>query len=149
MNNKKYIPKKKTLTQLQKDFLIVFKAKGCDISKSTAAINIDRGTYYNWIKNPIFKKEIDNILESEKDWAESQMKTLMQGIPILDENNRIVGWQVPPNTSVLLFWAKCKMKDRGYSETVEPKVNNYYSAPITEKIIDKIYDIYDKEDGKK
>jgi len=70
-------------------------------------LKMSRQTFYDWIKrDPDFAQAIENEDEAFKDFAESK---LMEKI-----NN---GDTIP-----LLFYLKCKAKDRGYVETVEHDV---------------------------
>ena len=108
------------LTQTQRDFIDIAANKALNISEACKACNIDRKTYYNWLKTPKFKELMEECAENEKDWVESQMKLLMKGIPSVteDKDGRKVfdGWKTPPHATMIIFWSKCKMKDRGYSE---------------------------------
>lgn len=116
---------KDDIIKLQSDFLEILPRNACDISKTCKACNITRTTYYRWLKDyPEFESAVKECKENDKDWVESQMKTLMRGIPILDEKNIIVGWKVKPSETMLIFYAKTQMKDRGYGDTVDSNTNN-------------------------
>jgi len=99
--------KEEELTANQKTFLKVFNAVMCNISLACQQSNIGRTTYYMWLKdNPAFKENIENIKESNIDYAESK---LMQAIQ-------------KGNTAAILFFLKTQAKDRGYVERVEQDV---------------------------
>lgn len=108
--------KGKPLTQLQKDFLQLFPKKSWVVSKTCNACNINRRTYYNWLKNPTFADAVEDCIEDDKDWVEDLMRLRMRGLPILDDKNIIVGWKVPPSDTMLIWWSKCKMPERGFAE---------------------------------
>lgn len=99
--------KMKRLTKRQKDFLRVFPKKLCNISKTCESQKLSRQTFYTWMdKCDIFKKEVENIVESQKD----DLETALYKQALVDEN-----------TTVLIFLAKTKMKERGYVEQIETK----------------------------
>lgn len=134
---------KNTLSDIQKDFISLFSSNATDVSKTCKACNISRNTYYVWLKeNETFKKAIEEVSEAEKDWVESQMKLMMKGIPKIEvtidkdgnERNNLVGWHYPPNTALLIFFAKTKMKDRGYDENSDNS-NTDNTLKITHNII--------------
>jgi len=46
----------------------------CNICRSCKAINIERKTYYDWLKKfPIFKQRIEEVKENLTDMVESQL----------------------------------------------------------------------------
>ena len=61
-------------------------------------------TYYRWYnEDPDFKEKADDIKELQKDFAESLiLKKMKEG-----------------DTTMLIFYAKTQMKDRGYTERKE------------------------------
>lgn len=55
-------------------FLKAYKNRMCNISKACKAINIERKTYYYWLKKfPIFKQQVEEVKESLTDMVESQL----------------------------------------------------------------------------
>jgi hypothetical protein len=88
----------------KRQFLEVFEAKAGNISKACKAINIDRGTYYNWMeKDKKFASAVDDINESLIDWAEDALKKNIQN----------------GKETSLIFFLKTKAKHRGYIEKQE------------------------------
>lgn len=73
---------------------------------------------YDWLKDDKYKQAKEDVQESLMDFCESQMYQLMKGIPIISEN-KVVGWETPPNSTILIFYAKTKGKKRGYVEKQE------------------------------
>ena len=74
------------------------------ITKACESANIHRRTYYTWIdKDPKFKDLVDDATESLVDHVESK---LIENINKLD-------------TTSIIFFLKCKGKDRGYTERTE------------------------------
>ena len=85
------------------DFLEAYKAKGLNISEACKAAGINRGTYYKWRKQREFSDKCEEIEEAFKDWVESQLvKKMKEG-----------------DNTMLIFYSKTKLKDRGYIEKQE------------------------------
>jgi hypothetical protein len=105
-------------------FVTVFKSNATDVSRSTKAFNISRKTFYNWMDDTTlldgentFADLITEAREEMKDFGESQLLTLMKGIPKIDEaTGRLIGWVARPDTACIIFYNKTKNKDRGYDE---------------------------------
>jgi len=108
-------------------FVQVFRSKATDVSRACQAFGIDRKTFYDWYKtDEAFKEAIEDARSEMKDFGESQLLTLMKGIPELDEAGKLIGWKVMPSTAAVIFFNKTRNKDRGYierSEIVHPDVN--------------------------
>lgn len=83
------------------DFLEVFKNNMCIVASSCLKAGIHRCTYYQWRKEDAeFAAQCDDIEELQKDMAEaSLLKQIKEG-----------------NTTMIIFYAKTKMRDRGYGE---------------------------------
>ena len=88
----------------KKKFVEAFKNSGGNITAACERAGIDRMTYYLWVrKNPKFIEEMKSVEESIKDYVESKlMEQIRKG-----------------NPQILMFYAKTKMRDRGYSEVQE------------------------------
>lgn len=85
-----------------------------NITESCKAANIDRKTYYNWMKaDPAFAEAVNNLAESSLDFAESCLKKQIKD----------------GNTTATIFYLKTKGKARGYIETHEIIGNQ--DAPVT------------------
>ncbi len=74
------------------------------ISSACRAAGVSRMTYYRYYnEDPEFRERADDIKELQKDFAESLiLKKMKEG-----------------DTTMLIFYAKTQMKDRGYSERKE------------------------------
>jgi hypothetical protein len=115
MSNAKYTQKDK------EQFVELFKSNATDVSRACKAMGrtpeMQRSTFYDWYNNePWFKAAIDQAREAICDFAESQLLTLMKGIPKLDAQGRITGWVSRPDTACIIFFNKTKNKNRGYDE---------------------------------
>lgn len=57
--------------------------------------------------------------EKDIDDSEDTMRILRKGIPKLNEEGKIVGWLLQPDTVANIFFLKTKGKKRGYVERQE------------------------------
>lgn len=95
-------------TEIRKEqFLEIFKNTLCNITKACEKANITRQTFYVWCNSDRqFAEAIENIRESELDWAENQLKLKM----------------AEKDTTAIIFFLKTKAKHRGYVERQEYQV---------------------------
>lgn len=101
-------------------FISIFKSNTTDVSRSCKAFKINRKTFYDWYKtDEAFREAVDEAREEVKDFGESQLLTLMKGIPKLNPAGKIIGWISRPDTAAIIFFNKTKNKDRGYVERME------------------------------
>jgi len=74
------------------------------VSSACKAANVSRMTYYRWYnEDPDFREKADDIKELQKDFAESLILKKMKA----------------GDTTMIIFYAKTQMKDRGYTERKE------------------------------
>ena len=72
------------------------------VASACKAAGISRFTFYKWIHDDKAEK-VEDVQELQKDFAEALiLKKMKEG-----------------DTTMIIFYAKTKMKDRGYSERVE------------------------------
>ena len=74
------------------------------VSSACKAAGISRMTFYRWYnEDPEFKEKVDDVKELQKDFCEALiLKKMKEG-----------------DTTMLIFYAKTQMKDRGYTERRE------------------------------
>ena len=94
----------------RKAFLETYKKTYGNISVSCKTIGISRGTYYWWIKDEEFKKEIDSI-EPDEEFVDFAEFALLNKIKDGD-------------TTAIIFTLKTKGKKRGYVETQKIEQTN-------------------------
>ena len=87
--------KKGTLEALEKSLGVV--------TTAVKTVGIARSTFYEWMKDDVFKNSVDDIQNIALDFAESQLHKQIQ-----------LG-----NTSATIFYLKTKGKKRGYVERQE------------------------------
>jgi len=91
-----------------KKILSVYEAKGCNISATCTALNIDRKTLIAWRSNDEnLDEKMTELEESLIDFSESKlMEQINDG-----------------NLTAIIFHLKTKGKKRGYTETTEVNAN--------------------------
>lgn len=98
----------------KKAFLNSLKLANGIISMAADSVGITRKTYYNWLeKDPKFKENVDEVMESVIDKVEGKLLTRIND----------------DDTTAIIFYLKTKGKKRGYIETVE---NNVTVNPFLE-----------------
>jgi len=126
--------KRINLTKKMKDLLIILKANAGRIQVSCNKANIHRTTYYLWLnKNYKFKQSIEDINEGFKDFVEGKIVTHIDS-----SDDKI-------SADMCKFYAKTKMKERGYVERTELDQN----IKSDNKIQVEVIKITKKEDEEK
>ena len=110
------------MNKKEKTFIEIYEKKAGNISETCKAMNIDRGTFYDWRdKHADFKQAVLDADEAKYDWVESQFFKRMQ----------------ESSDTILIWYSKTQMKRRGYIERQEiahQEVNN----------LDKINEAFEK-----
>jgi len=76
------------------------------VTSACKMVGISRRAYYDYLKDPEFKEQVDDISEVAIDFAESQLhKQIKEG-----------------NVSSTIFYLKTKGKNRGYIERTESSI---------------------------
>lgn len=85
------------------------------ISVACEQVGISRFVYYKWLReDEEFARSIESIAERQKDFVEAQLlKRIKEG-----------------SDAAIIFYAKTKMKERGYQERVEVDGNNKHDVTI-------------------
>lgn len=86
------------------DLLAALAANSGIVASACRVANVSRMTYYRYYnEDPDFKEKADDVKELQKDFAESLiLKKMKEG-----------------DTTMIIFYAKTQMKDRGYVERKE------------------------------
>ena len=93
-----------------------------NVTEAAAAVGMSRETHYDWLKNdPEYKAAVDSLKNVALDFAESQLKKLMEGAErqALTHDGEVVTIKDAPNTSAVIFYLKTQGKQRGYIERQE------------------------------
>ncbi len=108
----------RTTAMKKREMLAAMKKTLGNVSQSCKLVNIQRSTYYRWMKDD--KKWGAKVVDVEEytfDFVESQlMKQIQDG-----------------NTAMIIFFAKTKMKNRGYIERKELSVSEQPAFIVDEK----------------
>lgn len=106
-SGKKWSRKRKVdarVARSKKQFLEAFDLSMGNVALACKKMNISRNTFYEWQNNdPKFAATVADHKEEQKDMVESKM---YQAI-------------LADNTTMMIFYAKTQMKDRGYVERQE------------------------------
>jgi hypothetical protein len=88
----------------KKEFIEAFAKSLALVASTCRKVGITPPTFYNWYNDdPVFAAKVDEIRELAKDSVEAKIyKKIDEG-----------------DTTMLIFYAKTKMKDRGYVERQE------------------------------
>lgn len=99
--------KYENLSKQQNRFLEALTLTLGNVAGACAKIKVSRQTYYNWMKNPEFAEAVEEVNESNLDYAESKLLSLIR----------------QENPTAIIFYLKTKGKKRGYIERVENEVD--------------------------
>lgn len=99
--------KYENLSKQQNRFLEALTLTLGNVTGACAKIKVSRQTYYNWMKNPEFAEAVEEVNESNLDYAESKLLSLIR----------------QENPTAIIFYLKTKGKKRGYIERVENEVD--------------------------
>ena len=108
------------LTSKQQKFIEQLVKLDMNVTESCKVIGVNRSTYYRWCnKSDAFREKRDEAEESLYDMVESKIyEQIKQG-----------------NTTMLIFFAKTRMKKRGYVEKQE--IKNSGSLEIVGDILNR------------
>jgi hypothetical protein len=107
-NSTKKLSKKTTALRIvihgksarQDAFIKAYLASAFNISSACRQIAIDRSTFYKWLEEPDFARQLNEAKESKKDFIESMLlEKVAKG-----------------DTIAIIFACKCLLADRGYVE---------------------------------
>ena len=111
---------KSQIVVLKRDLLDLLKNNLGILTPSLETLNISTKAYYSWLASDAeFKQEVDNIQNIALDFVESK---LLQNIRNGDKAS-------------IIFYMKCKGKDRGYIEKQYVEQTTTYTEPMTLRII--------------
>jgi len=109
------------------EFSTVCRAKGGVISGIASSFGVERLTVYRWCKIEKYQQAIDDARDTFLDMAETNLQTLVKGIPKIKklDDGRLIqeGWEVEPSESAIVFTLKTLGRKRGYSERKEVDAN--------------------------
>jgi len=102
----------------KKEMLEAMKKTLGNVSQSCKLANIQRSTYYRWItSDKAFARAVNDVEEYTFDFVESKLLEQIQD----------------GNTAMIIFYAKTKMKHRGYIERKEVAYSEQPAFIVGEK----------------
>ena len=135
---KKKATPKSPLDKVNKEKVIeaIHHSKGI-ISNAARCCNVSRTAMYRLIDKYSLRDELSSIREISLDFVESQLFKLIEGIPILDDDGNVIGWQVLPDKTCIIFFLKTIGKNRGYverSEHINVEKKDFSELPTLEDL---------------
>lgn len=108
----------------KRKFIREFQKQDQHLANSCRATGISRQTYYDWLaKDKSFSEVIEEIIEGDKDDLEAVLRQVGRGeyFMVYDEDGKQVvrAFKTKPDTTMLIWLSKTKLKDRGYIEKTE------------------------------
>jgi len=98
-----------TIKNNKKALLIGLKKNKCFVSRACNYANLARKTFYEYYNKDIeFKEKVDDLVEAMKDNYEEKIYDRME----------------EGSDTMLIWYSKCKMKDRGYIDRQEVELGN-------------------------
>ena len=89
-----------------------------NVSDACDQVGIVRATHYKYMaEDAEYKQAVADVDMKTCDWVESKMRELISGVKTLTAGGEV--YQHPPCKTSIIFFAKTKMKDRGYVERTE------------------------------
>ena len=102
-----------------KRFKETLKQTGGHLTNTAAILGVDRSTLWEWAKNdPEFENAVRASRKKMLDDAVMTANIVALGIPIKDPQGRVVGWEQPPDSSMLRYLMSTLGKDEDFGEEV-------------------------------
>lgn len=122
-----------------KKFAEIAEKSGGNISTIAKTFKVSRTTVYQWAKeDPSFQDVIDDQRGRILDECIATSRVLARGIPILDENKKIVGWEERPDGQMVRYLMSTLGRKEGFGENIDvTTAGNPLSQGITIEVIDK------------
>ena len=100
---------------------------------------MNRKTVYEWAKEDTdFQDVIDDQRGRILDECIATSRVLARGIPILDENKKIVGWEERPDGQMVRYLMSTLGRKEGFGENIDvTTAGSPLSQGITIEVIDK------------
>nr|DAS17177.1 MAG TPA: putative terminase small subunit [Caudoviricetes sp.]DAY02603.1 MAG TPA: putative terminase small subunit [Caudoviricetes sp.] len=120
-------------------FTEIAEKAGGNISSIAKAFKVNRKTVYEWAKEDTdFQDVIDDQRGRILDECIATSRVLARGIPILDENKKIVGWEERPDGQMVRYLMSTLGRKEGFGENIDvTTAGSPLSQGITIEVIDK------------
>jgi len=110
------------IDKIKKKILEGLEQHNGNISKACLFAGICRQTYYSYIEDEEFAKQCEEVQENQIDNVEDKLKERINGVQVhkgKDKDGNDIIYNVPPDTTAIIFYLKTKGKKRGYIERQE------------------------------
>lgn len=128
---------KKSMNDRRKQAMIkALKLTLGNVQEACAQIKINRSTHYDWYKNDEgYREQVDEVREEIFDFVESKIYKLIK----------------QENVAMIIFFAKTRMKERGYIERQEIQVgqDNVFVVKNNQDAVQKVLDVVHNHGRKK
>ena len=90
-----------------------------NLTNTAKLLGVDRTTLWQWAKkDPDFAQAIDESRKKLLDSCITTAQILAQGVPILDDNGKFIGWQERPDPQMLRYFIATLGREEGFGEEV-------------------------------
>ncbi len=119
------------MTKRQRAFLKHLEESKGIVTTAARAAGIDPSTHYKWLRgDQEYKEAVEKIQDSAGDFVEGKLLELIE----------------KGNVTAVIFYCKTRLKQRGYIERVEQKVNFDSNTPVVSEesvraLLDKMDEI--------
>lgn len=102
------------------EFTEAIKAANGNMTNVGKTLGVSRITVWAWAKeNNDFSDAIKNARKALFDRCLSTAQIVALGIPKMDENGMIVGWEEKPDSQMLKYFMSTLGRDEGFSEKLD------------------------------
>ena len=138
MSTNRKAPKNSKKPTLRKFTEVVEKCGG-NISSIARTFGVNRLTVYEWGKaDPDSQAVIDDQRGKILDECISISRVLARGIPIYDEQGKIIGWTERPDSGMVRYLMSTLGRKEGFGENVDITTNGGSIAPAFKiEVIDR------------
>lgn len=110
------------------------------VSRIATALGVNRKTIYDWCnKNEEYQAVLDEYKGKMLDECLKVARITALGIPVLDKNNKVVGWKERPDGQMLRYFISTLGKKEGYGESIDitSKGESVKPDPVVIEVIDR------------
>ena len=132
------------------EFRKVLQETGGNLTNTAARLGVTRVTLWKWQKaDEEFAQAVQESRKRLLDQCITTAQLIAMGIPMKDDEGKIVGWQERPDSQMLRYFISTLGRDEGFGENVDITTNGKDIIPqIQIEVIDRREDVAkDDEQG--
>lgn len=110
----------------KKEMLIALEARLGNVTNACKDVGIARSTHYEWYNgDEDYKAAVDDISELTIDFVEDKLHQRINGVEGVKygADGSPVTYEIPPDTTAIIFFLKTRAKHRGYIEKSQMDLN--------------------------